>query len=472
MDHASPRESPALWGELLHAHRLPTFALLCLGIWLNAVDVLVASTIMPSVARELGGYAYFAWATAGYLLGSILANAGAGLLAERVGLRKGLALCGLLYGVGCVLSALAPDEALFLLGRLAQGAGAGFIVGLCYVAVRAHFPDRLWSGVFAALSAVWGVATLLGPLLGGVFAEAHFWRGVFWAFAVQALAFAAIAMTALPKAGRLHETRRGFPAAQLALLTLAVALVAVSGVLGHPLIGALTAVAGLALLAATLRLDARLPDRLLPHRAADLSTAPALGYAAILCLSAGAIGFSVYGSALLQTRLGLGPLAAGYVVASESIGWTVTALWIARTPPQGRPAMIRLGAALVALGLAGCALTGSRTGLWPIAACGLVMGGGFGLCWSFVSQRILGGLPEADGAVGSAAIPMMQILGNAVGAALAGVVANLLGFARGFDPVTANHAAPLLFGGFVPVAGLGVWAAWRLAGLRSPRDAA
>ncbi len=465
MDHASPSESPALWGELLHAHRLPTFALLCLGVWLNAVDALVASTIMPSVARDIGGYAYFAWATAGYMLGSILANAGAGLLAERTGLRKGLALCGLLYAVGCVLSAIAPGVAPFLLGRLVQGAGAGFTVGLCYVAVRAHFPERLWSAIFASLSAVWGVATLLGPLVGGLFAEAHFWRGVFWAFAAQAVIFAAIAMTALPKAGRLHETRRGFPAPQLALLAAAVVLVATAGVLGHPLAGGLTALGGVALLWATLRLDRRLPVRLLPQQATDLSTAPALGYAALLCLSAGAIGFSVYGAALLQTRLGLGPLVAGYVVASESIGWTLTAIWVAKTPPQGRRAMIRLGSALVAVGLAGCALTTSSFGLLPITLSGLVMGGGFGLCWSFVSQRILGGLPEADGAVGSSAIPMMQILGNAVGAALAGVVANLLGFANGFDLNTANHAAPLLFGLFIPVAGLGGVAAWRLASL-------
>src|ERR1700742_4913614 len=157
MDHASPGGGSALWGELLHAHRLPTFALLCLGVWLNAVDALVASTIMPSVAREIGGYAYFAWATAGYMLGSILAGAGSGLLAERIGLRRGLALCGILYALGCVLSALAPGVWPFLAGRLVQGAGAGFIVGLSYVAVRAHFPERVWSAMFASLSGVWGV---------------------------------------------------------------------------------------------------------------------------------------------------------------------------------------------------------------------------------------------------------------------------------------------------------------------------
>jgi len=470
MDHGSPSGGQASWSELLAAHRLATFVLLCLGVWLNAVDALVASTIMPSVARDIGGYAYFAWATAGYMLGSIRAGAGAGLLAERVGLRRGLALCGVLYAAGCVMSALAPGVWPFLAGRLVQGAGAGFIVGLCYVGVRAQFPERLWSFMFASLSAVWGVATLLGPLMGGLFAEAHFWRGVFWAFGLQAVAFAVVAMIALPTSDRLPEARRSLPVAQLGLLTLAVALVAAAGVLGRPLAAALTAFAGLALLWITLKLDGRSRVRLLPRAAGDLSSAPGLGYAAVLCLSAGAIGFSVYGAALLQTRLGLGPLAAGYVVASESIGWTVTALWVARTPPAVQAAMIRVGGSLVALGLAGCALTGSSAGVWPIALSGLAMGGGFGLCWSFVSQRILGGVPEMEGALGSAAIPTLQILGNAVGSAMAGVVANLLGFAHGFDRHTADHAAPWLFGLFVPVAALGGLAAWRLAGLPERDD--
>ena len=75
---------------------------------------------------------------------------------------------------------------------------------------------------------------------------------------------------------------------------------------------------------------------------------------------------------------------------------------------------------------------------------------------------MLNALPEEDGAIGSAAIPMFQILGNALGAAAAGVVANLLGLSNGFTPVAAAHAAPILLGAFVPVALMGVAAAWRL----------
>jgi MFS family permease len=470
---SAPAESPARWGELFQGRRALTSGVLCLGIWLNAVDALVAATIMPSVAQDIGGYAYFAWATAGFMLGSILAGAGAGLLAERVGRRRALASCGLLYAAGCVASAMAGTIWLFLVGRLIQGAGAGFVVGLCYVSVRADFPERMWSGVFASLSGVWGVATLLGPLVGGLFAGWRLWRGVFWLFAFQAVAFALAVRTLPPERSPATSGQRGVPGLQLAVLTLAVLLVAGAGLLHQAWSAGLAVGAGAVLLALALRLDGRAACRLLPRDAGRLGSPAAQGYAAVATLSAAAIGFSVYGAALLQARLGLSPLQAGYVVASESIGWTVTAVLAAGAPAAMRPLFIRLGSTAVAVGVAGCALTLSSAGVAMISACGAVMGGGFGLCWSFISQRVLKALPEGEGGIGSAAIPSMQILGNAVGAAAAGALANLLGLAGGFTARTAASASPLLLGAFVPVALLGAAAAWTLADGpdRSPEDA-
>ncbi len=457
-----PDEAPTRWGELLRGKRALTFSVLCLAIWLNAVDTLVTATIMPSVVRDIGGYGYFAWATAGFMLGSILAGAVAGRLAERLGLRRALAVCALLYALGCVISALAGSIWPFLAGRLLQGAGAGFIVGLCYVAVRSAFEPRMRSSVFASLSAVWGVATLLGPLVGGMFAGAHLWRAVFWLFAVQAVVFA-FATVILPKAGR-HAAADGrrVPYLQLASLATAVSLVAFASVLHRPAPAAVLVGSGLGLLVLTLRTDARAACRLFPAEACDPATRPGQGYAVVFLLSAAAIGFSVYGAALLQARLGLSPLKAGYVVSSESFGWTVTALLVARVPVRLRGLLIRLGAGAVAVGLAGCAVTLSSAGVGLVSLAGATMGGGFGLCWSFVAQRVLNALPEAEGAIGSAAIPTTQILGNAFGAAAAGVLANLLGFAHGISASVARQAAPVLLGAFVPVALLGAVAAWRL----------
>src|SRR5579872_981204 len=93
------------WADVLAEGRFPRFALICLGVWLNAADSLITATIMPSVGRSLGGYPYFGWATAGYLLGSVMAGASSGLLAQRFGLRRATAAAAGLYAVGCVMSA-------------------------------------------------------------------------------------------------------------------------------------------------------------------------------------------------------------------------------------------------------------------------------------------------------------------------------------------------------------------------------
>src|SRR5215831_8974079 len=102
------------WKAFLGEGRAPRFALLCLGVWLNAADTLVTSTIMPSVGRDLGGLAFFAWATAGFMLGSILAGATAGRLAGRLGLRSGMVMAGLVSAVGCAVSAAAADMVWFI----------------------------------------------------------------------------------------------------------------------------------------------------------------------------------------------------------------------------------------------------------------------------------------------------------------------------------------------------------------------
>src|ERR1700749_354529 len=190
------------WTDLLADGRLPRFALICLGVWLNAADSLVTATIMPSVGADLGGYAYFSWATAGYFVGAILAGASAGRLSGMFGLKQATAIAGLIMVGGFVLRPAAPDVGLFLAGRLIQGLGSGWISGFAMVAIALLFPERHLARVFAAVSFVWGIATVLGPLFGGLFAGGARWGEVFWVLGVQALAFSAAAPFLLRGAGR------------------------------------------------------------------------------------------------------------------------------------------------------------------------------------------------------------------------------------------------------------------------------
>jgi MFS family permease len=459
--------APAGWAELIQPRLAPRTALVLLGIWLNAADGLVTATIMPSVAHDLGGYAWFGWAVAIYLIGSIASAASAGQLAKRLGLKRAIVLAALVYSAGCGLSAAAGSITAFMAGRFAQGLGGGWVVGFCYVAIGQLFEDRLWARIFGAGAGVWGVASFLGPLLGGVFAEVHFWRGAFWFFAVQGIGLAIIAPGLLGASALADEERQPLAWRTLLVLTAAILAIALADILASVGWAIALLVLGLLLLGIAGRVNAWPRERLLPREAVQPATVPGAGYAFIFAMSAASAVFGVYGAAVLQVAYGLSPLAAGYVVASDAVGWTLTALLVSGQPERRHGSFIVCGGIIITLGMSMLSLSIIAGGPLWVAISGFVLGAGFGLAWSLVTRRILISLPEEERAVGASAAPTSQMVGSAVGAAAAGAAANLLGLAHSFTAAHADQSASWLFALFIPLAGAGVLAAWRLArGLR------
>jgi MFS family permease len=460
---AADERSATTWADLLADGRLPRFALICLGVWLNAADSLVTATIMPSVGKELGGYGYFSWATAGYLVGAILAGASAGRLSEIFGLRRATALAGLVMVVGCVLSAAAPDVGLFLTGRLIQGLGSGWISGFAMVAIALLFPERHLARVFASVSGVWGIATVLGPLLGGIFAQSGHWRDVFWFFAAQTLAFSAAAPFLL-KGSDKGAGGPGIPWLQLGVLGLGMTAVAVADVI-HGVAVSLGLVAlGLALLALVVWIDGRVRVRLLPHRAGDLRTVCGAGYASMFALTAASMGFIVYAPPLLQTLAGLSPLMAGYVSATDSLGWTLAAFAVASASGLWDARWVRIGAVSLILSLVILIWATPIANLPGVIIGGVLLGCAFGWSWSFMGRRVLAALSDEDRAIGSSAITAVRQTGAAVGAAISGAAANWAGFSSGLSEASAKATGVWIYAAVIPLGLVGVWAAFRLTG--------
>lgn len=450
------------WGQLLIEGRLARFALICLGIWLNAADSLMTATIMPSVAADIGGYAYFAWTISAFILGAIVAGASAGQISLRAGLRLSMVIAALVYVAGCVISAVSGEILLFIFGRLLQGLGAGAVVGLCYVAIGTVFPENLWPRILASVSAIWGGATLLSPLIGGLFAEAGLWRWAFWFFAIQGIGFA-FAAWALLSAVKPDDAAERLPVRQLFMLTGGIIAIAVAGLLTNVWTAIALGLAGLALLAAFVRVDARSPSPLLPRSTRYFSTAAGSGFLMIFAMSVTAITLSVYGAAILQAVFNASPIFAGYILAIESAAWTVTALAVAGLKVRWEGLFLKLGAVSVLVASVLLALTMGSGPLAAIALASAFLGGGFGLAWSFITRRVITSVPDDERALASSAVPTMQMIGYATGSAAAGVIANFLGFADGIDAAAAHAVSFWLFIWFVPVAALGVIAAWRLS---------
>ncbi|SRR5579871_182649 len=459
------------WADVLSEGRLSGFVLICLAVWLYAADSLVTATIMPSVGRALGGYAYFGWATAGYLTGSVLAGATSGILALRFGLRTATATAALLYAGGCVVSALAPQIFVFVAGRVLQGVAGGWLAGLSSVAIGLLFADRLLPRVYSAISSIWGVAVLVGPMLGGLFADAGAWRAVFWMFAVQGAIVAAAARVMLPAAeGAAATAAAAWP--QLGFIAVGITLIAVSDLVGDVTRVAVLDSLGVGALLLALRLDARRVVRLFPPGSGDPRTVHGAGYATLFLLYVATMGLTVYGPAVLQTLRGLSALAAGYVVSAEAVCWTAVALPVAGLTGPWPSRLIRLGAAAIFIGVACCALVfdGGRLA-WVVIASGLI-GAGFGLSYAFISQGILGALTGEERAIGGAGIATVRLTGAAVGSALAAAVANLAGFAHGFSVSAARTAGVWVFVAALPVAALACLGAWQMSRLGTVRNVA
>lgn len=469
----APKTEYVPWREFLSAGYTAPLLLVSLGVWLHAADSLVVATMLPAIVGEIGGAAYVSWTVSIYEIGSIVAGAASALLTLRYGLRVPMAAAAFCFAMGCALSALSGSMGLVLVGRSLQGVGGGGLTALSFIAIGVLFPRRLAARTLAVVSAFWGVSAFLGPLLGGLFVEYATWRWGFGFFAVQALGLGLwIALRPeAENAGAGAQTPGAFPFFRLAVLCAAVILISSGGVRVELLRSGLLILAGAACLWWFLWRDARAgAARLLPPAPLDPRQATGATLLMLLCISMATIGLLAYGPLLMTLIHGVSALTAGYIVAASSIGWTLTAVAVSGSPERRDRLWIGLGMGMTTLSVAGFAYAIPHGPLWLIALFSAIEGGGFGLAWTFILRRVTALVPAGEAARVSGAIPTVQRMGYALGAAYVGIVVNASGFLDMAGPADAAHVARVLFLSSLPLALIGLGA---MAGLlrRHPHDA-
>ncbi|WP_018332911.1 MFS transporter [Actinomycetospora chiangmaiensis] len=432
------------WAAMLAPGRRGAVGVLCGGVLLFAIDTYVTASLLPSAIAEIGGERFYSWVVTVYLLPATVASALTGRALAVWSDRRAYVLAAGTFALGTAIDAVAPSMAVLLVGRAVQGAGGGLLAGLAYALLRTALPRELWTRGSAAISAMWGVGLLVGPLLGGVFAEAGLWRGAF----VTMVGVSLLVVLAVPAglrrvAPRPPSARTPFPVASVLLVALVVRERRPGAVRVLPL--------------ATF-------TRRGPLAAVYLTAAVLIGVSAVEAF------VPLFG----QWLGGLTPVGAGFLGVALACGWVVGEMTSASVG-RGRSA-VGIGPLLGVAGFALLTVT-QRPGAVGWWAAGLVLAGlGVGVAWPHLAAGAMAGgstdpeaggstepeaggptEPEGDDGEGdraSAAITMIQMLAVALGAAFAGVAVAL----GGDDTATS---AVYLYAGMGVVAVLGALTALR-----------
>ncbi|HEX2885895.1 MFS transporter [Vineibacter terrae] len=457
------------WTSLFSGANAARALALAGGVALQAINIYIATTILPSVVADIGGLDYYAWNTTLFVVASIVASALSARFLRRSGPRGAYVVAAALFGLGTLICAAAPSMPVMLAGRLVQGFGGGLLFALSYAMIRLIFDEALWPRAMALVSGMWGIATLVGPAVGGIFAEFDAWRAAFWSLIPVTALFALLAAIVLPRRGATDAAPQPLPLAQLVLLTLAVLAVS-AGSVPSGLAWNVAGVAAAAMLTGLLVwVETGARQRLLPRRSFVVTTPLGALYATMSLLAVAVTSTEIFVPLFLQVLHGQSPLLAGYLAALMAAGWTVGSIMSSGADARRVGRAILAAPALALLGMATLALLiptpsgGEWAALGPICVALFCVGFGVGLGWPHLLTRVLRTAPRDEQDLASASITLVQLFASALGASVAGMVANIAGLTEPGGIAGTAGAARWLFAGFALTPLLGLLTAARIA---------
>lgn len=413
-------------GGLWSAERRTLTIGLVLTVTLVGFEALAVSTVMPIVARELGGLELYGWVFTAFMLGSLIGIVVIGGLIDRRGLGLPFLAGIALFAVGLVVGGLAPSMPVLVAARFIQGLGAGAIPPIAYVAIGRSLPDRLRPPMFATLSTAWVLPGVLGPAIAGLIGETVGWRWVFLGLLpliglATLIAFSAVrdvgpAADASPgEAAAGAGTRRRLPLAIVTALGTGLLLAGLTS--GEALLLLILGGIGIALAVPALR-------RLTPE--GTLRAARGLPAAILLrgLLTFAFFGVDAYVALTLVEWRGQTAVEAGLSLTAATVSWTIGSWIQARSAHRWSPdRLVRAGFLVVVAGLAGFLLvlipTVSPWFAIPIFA---VAGLGMGLAYAPLALIVLREARPAEQGSASAALSLTDALGTALGTGITGAI--------------------------------------------------
>lgn len=414
-------------GPLGRRQILVVFCGVMLAMLLGALDQTVVATALPTIVGELGGLSHLSWVVTAYVLAATAATPLWGKIGDLYGRKLLFQIAIAVFLAGSALSGISQDMGELIAFRAFQGLGAGGLFALAWAIIGEIISPRERGRYQGYLGAMFAVASVAGPLLGGFFAEELSWRWVFYVnVPIGALALLAVS-TSMPGSPRARKHEIDYAGAALLVAAIvSLLLVATWGgqqyAWGSVQIFGLTAL-GVGLLGAFVWRERYAPEPIVPLR---LFRDPVFSVVSItVCLATCAF-FAVVvfmpvflqvvtGASATDSGLLLLPLMAGTIVSSTVSGHLITRTGRYKVFPVSGLAMMTFG--IVLLSLMDASTTRITASLYMA-----VFGLGFGQVTQVLTLAIQNAVDKRDLGTATAAANFFRSMGGAVGVAIFGAI--------------------------------------------------
>ncbi len=413
----------------LRSERGPILLAVMLSVGLVAIDATILATAVPSIVDDLGGFTQFPWLFSIYLLAQAVSVPIYGKLADLRG-RKPIMLLGVgLFILGSVLCGFAWSMPALIAFRLVQGLGAGAIqpIGMTIVGDIYTVAER--AKVQGYIASVWGIASFVGPTLGGVFSDYISWRWIFFVNIPLGLAAAWVLVRRFQE-NVTQKASHQIDYAGAVLLAIGGSLLLL-GLLEGGVMWTWASSASIAILAAAAVLlivfvlvERRAAEPILPLWVLGQRVLNSANSAALL-IGLLMIGLSTYVPLFAQSVLGTSALVAGFALAAMTLGWPIAASLAGRIYLRlGFRTTMLFGAIIVVLGSALLLMVDSGSSVLHLAAACFVIGVGLGFSASPSVVAAQSSVDWTTRGVVTGANMFSRSVGSAVGVAVFGAVAN------------------------------------------------
>ncbi|WP_406462133.1 MDR family MFS transporter [Streptomyces sp. NBC_00111] len=406
---------------------LVSIGALLLGMLLAALDQTIVSTALPTIVSELGGLDHLSWVVTAYLLAATAATPLWGKLGDQYGRKKLFQTAIVIFLVGSALCGMAQNMPQLIGFRALQGLGGGGLMVLSMAIVGDLVSPRERGKYQGLFGAVFGVTSVLGPLLGGLFTEHLSWRWVFYInLPIGIVALLVIAAALHIPVRRTKHTIDYLGTFLIASVATCLVLVASLGgttwAWGSAQIVAL-AVLAVVLLVAFVAAERRAAEPVLPLKLFRMRT-----FSLVAAISF-VIGFAMFGAmtylpTFLQVVHGITPTLSGVHMLPMVFGLLITSTAsgqiVSRT---GRWKVFPIaGTALTAVGLLLLHTLSENSSTWTMSLCFFVFGAGLGLVMQVLVLIVQNSVGYEDLGVATSGATFFRSIGASFGVAVFGTV--------------------------------------------------